>query len=267
MKNSTVALNTQPIKAGFIDKVPPRRRVLPTGPLGPGKEGREGSLLIFVPRNTISTLLDKLTGGYGYSHLAIDCGEIDIPTGKRIMIESTPGLGVHNAFQDEYGEREFIRIPLKKVGVQIDEFCDCIRSKLGEPYDNGEALSFGLITNPAKQICSDLATVCLPQEMRIDIARHHQAGFLHPFSTVRTYGRLDKTFRMFVSPNGFCQYFGAPRGRKVTTPDQLIEPVISREEVLVRQKPIYWLIGITILCSPAFSWAFAKLNRRTARKP
>ena len=91
------------IKLGYIDREPPQKKALPKGPLRQAGEGRQCSLLIFVPRNKISTLINKMTGAYSYSHLAVDCGELDIPTGKRVMIESTMSLGVHNSFQNEYG--------------------------------------------------------------------------------------------------------------------------------------------------------------------
>ena len=218
--NSNVG-NTDPIKSEYIDKEPAREKILPTGPLRLDGEGRQCSLLIFVPRNAISALINDMTGGYGYSHLAVDCGELDVPSGRRVMVESTFSLGVHNSFQDEYGERKFVRIPLKNVGVDEDEFCNCIRSKLGEKFDYEEALTIGLIHNPAKQICSDLATVCLPEEILTDIARNHRAGFLHTLSAIRL---PDKIPHLFVTPNGFAEYFGAPRGDKLKGPDQLADP-------------------------------------------
>jgi len=221
----TAPLNTDQFKPDYLDREPAEKEGQPTGPLRDGGEGRQGSLLLFVPRNSISALINDMTGGYGYSHLAIDCGKIDIPSGKRVMVESTPSLGVHYSFQDEYGERKFVRIPLEKAGVNADEFCDCIHSKLGEKYDDEEALTLGLMHNPAKQICSDLATVCLPGAMRADIARYHRAGRLHILSAVRLYGSPNKTFHLFVSPNGFAQYFDAPRGEQLDGPDQLSEPI------------------------------------------
>ena len=211
----------KPIRSDYIDREPAQKESRPTGPLRQADAGLQCSLLLFVPRNTISALINDMTGGYGYSHLAVDCGEIDIPSGKPVMIESTVGLGVHNSFQDEYGERKFVRILLQKAGVNTGKFCDCIRSKLGEKYDDEEALTFGLIHNPTKQICSDLATVCLPEATRIDIAHRHQTGSLHILSAVRIYGSPNKTFRLFVSPNGFAEYFGAPRGKQLDGPDQI----------------------------------------------
>ena len=237
MKSKTVSalLNTGQHKPDYIDREPAQKESRPTGPLRQAGEGRQGSLLIFVPRNAVSALINDMTGGYGYSHLAIDCGEIDIPNGKRVMVEATIGLGVHNSFQDEYGDRKFVRIPLEKAGVNAGEFCDCIRSQLGEKYDDEAALTLGLIHNPAKQICSDLATVCLPEAMRTGIARYHEAGFLHSLSAVRLYGNPKKTFRLFVSPNGFAEYFGAPRGEQLDGPDQLSEPILPAKQGLPRR--------------------------------
>ncbi len=211
----------------YVDREPPQKEGRPTGPLRQGGEGGRGSLLIFAPRNAISAMINDLTGGYGYSHVAIDCGEIDVPTGKRVMVEATPGLGVHNSFQDEYGEREFVRIPLAQAGVNVDEFCDCIRSKVGEKYDDAEVLTLGFFDNPAKQVCSDLAMVCLPEAMRVDIARRHAAGLLHSLSAVGLYRSPNEARHFFVSPNGLAEYFGAPRGKKLKGPDQVAEPVLQ----------------------------------------
>lgn len=231
MKSKT---NTDLLKSGYIDKAPAQKESLPIGPLKQRGEGHQGSLLIFVPRNAVSTLINDMTGGYGYSHLAVDCGEIDFPSGKRVMVESTFGLGVHNSFQDEYGERKFVRIPLEKAGVNAVEFCDCIRSKLGEKFDDEEALTLGLLHNPAKQMCSDLATVCLPEAMRTDIARYQRTGFLYSLSA----GGSNKIFHLFVTPNGFAEYFGAPRGGQLEGPNQLSEPILPAKRIPIPPRRI-----------------------------
>ena len=216
--------NKDQVKLDFVDREPAEKEGLPTGPYKQADETSKCSLLIFVPRNTISALINETTGAYGYSHLAVDCGELDIPTGKRVMIESTFGLGVHSSFQDEYGGRKFVRIPLENTGVNIAEFCDCVRSKLGEKFDYEEVLTIGLLHNPAQQICSDLATVCLPDAMRTSIARYHQAGFLRHHAALRLHGGSNKTVYLFVTPNGFAEYFGAPKGEQLEGPDQLTQP-------------------------------------------
>ena len=213
-------------KSRYIDKEPAQRENLPTGPFKLESESYRCSLLIFVPRNAVSALINDATGGYGYSHLAVDCGEVDLPSGKRVMIESTYGHGVHNSFQDEYGERKFVRIPLEKTGVDAREFFDCIHSKLGEKFDYEEALTIGLIHNPAKQICSDLATVCLPEAMLTNIARYHEAGHLHALSATHLPAESNEPSHLFVTPNGFAEYFGAPKGIELDGPDQLSAPIL-----------------------------------------
>lgn len=218
-------------KTGYIDREPPQKDTLPTGPFRQAGEEPQSSLLIFEPRSAISALINDLTGGYGYSHLAVDCGELDIPTGKRVMVESTVGVGVHKSFQDEYGDRKFVRIPLEKAEINAREFCDCIHSKLGEKFDDEEILTLGILHNPAQQICSDLATVCLPETVRTNIARYYRAGFLHPLSAASIQRRANKPFYLFVSPNSFAEYFGAPRGKKLIGPDQLSEPVLPSKRI------------------------------------
>jgi hypothetical protein len=222
----TTPLKKNQIKSDLIDREPALRESLPIGPVKLGSADARCSLLIFVPRNAISSLINDMTGGYGYSHLAIDLGEVDIPSGKPVMVESTIGLGVHNSFQDEYGERKLVRIPLEKAGVNANDFRVCIHSKLGERYDDEDALTFGLLYNPAKQICSALATVCLPEALRAKIASYHQAGFMHVLSAVRFNLNENETTHLFVSPNGFAEYFGAPRGEQLTSVDQVSEPVL-----------------------------------------
>jgi hypothetical protein len=239
--------------ADYLDQAPAQDRRTPSGPFKPDNEGDTGSLLIFVPRNAASVLIDELCGRYGYSHLAVDCGEVDIPSGRRVMVESTIGLGVHNAFQDEYGDRHFVRIPLAKAGIDVRLFCDCIQSKLGQKYDDEEALTLGVIDDPAKQICSDLATVCLPQEMRLDIARRHLAGLLHPLAVVR-HGGIGSGFRLFVSPNGFAEYFGAPRGRDLAGTDQYWEPSLPEEAPGIRRYIELWKLGAAALGCLALAW-------------
>ncbi len=205
-----------------IEQTPPTNPKKPTGPFKLAQD--ECSLIIYVPRNIVSRLVDHMTGDYGYSHVTIDCGEIDTPTNKRVMVESMPGDVVHRAFQDEYGQRPYLRIPLNHwQGIDIHEFRKQILSKLGEAYDDEEALTWGMVDDPAKQVCSDLATVCLPESVQSDIAELHREGRLKPWS-VSVHVRRNGQRTVFVSPNGFAQYFGAPPGSYVDSPDCVFEP-------------------------------------------
>jgi hypothetical protein len=214
------------LSKAYIDREPPLDKWTPTGPFHVVAKEHEGDLLLFVPRNEVGRTISGLTGRYGYSHLAIDCGEIDRPTGRRVMIEATVGLGVHYAFQDEYGQRPFARVPLGTTSIDVQKFCECIRAKVGEKFDDLEAISLGILDNPARQICSDLATVCLPDEMYQEIARCHRKAVIHPLSAVRE-NKPGTGYRLFMSPNGFAEFLGVPRGREIEGPDQLVEPHIQ----------------------------------------
>jgi hypothetical protein len=211
------------LKKTYIDTEPPLESRLPSGPFRLEAKEHVGDLLLFVPRNEIGRTISSLTGRYGYSHMAIDCGEIDEPTGRRVMIEATVWPGVHYAFQEEYGKRPYVRVPLRKTGVDVEQFCECIHGRVGEKFDDLEAITLGILDNPARQICSDLATVCLPQEMREEIARCHRKAVIHPLSAVRNEKRGTR-FRLFMSPNGFAEFLGVPLGREIKEPDQPVEP-------------------------------------------
>ena len=214
------------LSKAYIDTEPPLDKQLPTGPFHVAAKEHEGDLLLFVPRNEVGRLITTLTGRYGYSHLAIDCGETDEPTGRRVMIEATVGPGVHYAFQDEYGKRPFVRVPLRKTGIDVGKFCECVHARVGEKFDDLEAITLGILDNPARQICSDLATVCLPDEMRAEVVRCHRKAVIHPLSAVRDEVR-SPGFRLFMSPNGFAEFFGVPLGKDIKEPDQLVEPHIQ----------------------------------------
>ena len=73
-KTITAPLNIDQLKSDYNGREPVQKESRPTGPLRQGGEGRQCSLLIFVPRDAISALINDMTGGYGYSHLAVDCG-------------------------------------------------------------------------------------------------------------------------------------------------------------------------------------------------
>jgi hypothetical protein len=229
----------------YLDTEPPLEKTLPTGPFKFANGECQADLLLFVPRNEIGRTIDDLTGKYGYSHLAIDCGEVDIPTGRRVMIESTVLPGVHYAFLEEYGERPFARLSLQNSGLEIEEFCECIHASVGRHFDDLEVLTLGILDNPARQICSDVATVCLPEEMRQRIIHCHDGRVLHPLSVARHEMPGFKA-RLYVSPNGYAEFFAIPRGKTIHIPDQPVEPHLpetSREELL----PSIWKLWDTAM--------------------
>ncbi len=211
----------RPIQIGQAAK---EMTLLPTGPFETTRKGQSGDLLLWVPRRIDSYLIDDLTGGYGYSHATIDTGEIDLPTGKAVMAEITIGQTVSRKFQDEYDQRAFVRVPILKTGVKVEQFVACVKSKMGEGYDDWGAITLGEIKDPAKEICSGLVADCLPQKERKRIAWAKRLGRLRSASvSVHSKPFALKT-KEFISPNGFAEYYGIPKGRKITRPDTTIQP-------------------------------------------
>ncbi len=212
------------------------------------------ALLIFVPLSLKSHFIDDLTGAYGYSHIAVDVGEMDAQTRKPVMTEATLGDVVHRSFQDTYGERPYIRVPLGSLGVDCHAMRACVTSKLGQPYSDKEALTWGAIDDPAKQICSDLAANCLPDRLRLAIVQSRHHGKVRPYAvSVHRLGH-PKPY-VFVSPNGFAQFLGAPHGNKIDRPNVVLlpqssilpsrapnHPRLSRSEMLI-------VVTLTLVCS------------------
>ena len=181
-------------------------------------------MLLWVPRQIESFIIDDLTGGFGYSHLTIDTGEADLPTGKPVMMETTMGQVVERKFQDEYADRPYARISISKTGVETNEFVACIISKMGEPFSDIEALTLGEIDDPAKQVCSSLASECLPEIIRRNIAKARRKLLLSRTSvSVHSKDNAPET-KVFISPNGFAEYYRIPKGGKVLKPDFIVEP-------------------------------------------
>ncbi len=211
-------------KPGPVETSQKDATATPTGPYITKRSRQMGDLLLWVPRRIDSYIIDDLTGGFGYSHVTVDTGEVDLPTGKPVMAEVTVGEVVERKFQDEYASRSYARIPLSKTGVDTDAFVDCVKSRLGEKYDDLAALTLGEISDPAKQVCSSLPSECLPETVQREIATARRLGLLHRMSvSVHSPSNAPKT-KAFISPNGFAEYYGAPKGEKLYEPDFCVEP-------------------------------------------
>jgi hypothetical protein len=242
-------------KLAGVEPPPKRPAIQPRGPFNVDSR-HDCALLIFVPRSLESRLIDDATGGYGYSHVTIDIGEVDEHSGKHVMTEATTSGVVHRSFQDRYGSRPYIRIPLKPAGVDCAAFRDCVNSKLGEPYDAREALTWGAVDDPAKQICSDLAADCLPRELCDAIANARRSHALHRHSvSIHHHGM--KPASIFISPNGFAQFFGAPYGGEVTRTNQLV-----RVHYKIRpRRSVIPVIMLTALLSMVVAWLLSNRVR------
>jgi hypothetical protein len=221
VKGVRLALRHQPSP---IERISKEQDAFPSGPYAVERSRQTGDLLLFVPRHIESFIIDDLTGRFGYSHVTVDTGEVDLPTGKAVMVEVTTGQTVQRKFQDEYPGRPYVRIPLSKTGVDGQAFVTCVLSKLGEPYGDLEALTLGEIDDPAKQVCSSVAAECLPETVQREIAKAKRLGLLHHMSvSVHSHPWAPVT-DVFISPNGFAEYYGAPKGHEVRRPETLVEP-------------------------------------------
>jgi len=202
-----------------------------------------------VPRWMESFIIDDLTGRFGYSHVTVDTGEVDLPTGKPVMVEVTVGQKVERKFHDEYGGRAYARIPLSKTGVDAEAFVTCVKSMLGEQYDTLEALTLGEIDDPAKQMCSSLAADCLPEAVRREIAKARRLGLLRRTSvSVHSPSKAPET-KVFISPNGFAQYYGAPKGKKLHEPNFLVEPSPLETSVKAVVRKHGWKAGFILVAA------------------
>lgn len=229
---------------------------LPSGPYLITRKDQMGDLLLWVPRRLESYLIDDLTGGYGYSHSTIDTGEMDVPTQKPVMVEILQGQTVMRKFLDQYGQRPYVRVPISKTGINAEQFVDCVWSKIGEPYDNLEILTLGKIQNPTKEVCSGLASDCLPEEERQRIALAKRKGLLRKGSVSVNSKPGQTHLKESITPNGFAQYYGAPHGRKLNGPDLLIEPHPIVRSSAVRRR---WKLTAGILgCAMAMWVLFSK---------
>jgi hypothetical protein len=144
-----------------------------------------------------------------------------------MMIESTLFDVVHRSFEDVYGKRPFVKIPLDKIGLDIDSFCECIKSKLGEKYDYAEVLTWDEIDDPARQVCSDLAAVCLPGWFLEKITQARASGELPRWSISSSHRRAGQ-LEMFISPNAFAKFLGAPHGEKLRGPGEIALPKLEQ---------------------------------------
>jgi hypothetical protein len=136
-----------------------------------------------------------------------------------------------------------------------------VTAKTGESYDVLEALTLGEIDDPAKQICSDLAATCLPEPLRADIARLKRLGVIKGLAVSVHSSHPEHNLREFISPNGFAEYFQAPRGKQVLVPDQVAEP--RPLQVLSIRTARKWSTRVvTWLAIGMAAWAVLRLHSR-----
>ncbi len=174
-------------------------------------------LLVYVPDDRVGNFIDAATGGYGYSHVAIDLGEVHCANGSPLIVEGTTA-GVRRDLLAVHGDRPYVRVSLQAHGVDPEAFAACVRASLGERYDYREIFGAKWMDARVKQICSDLVAVCLPDTLCAAIIARAQEKGLRPRSVVAR-----RHAHHFVSANAYAEYFGAPLGVEVGAPDTAVE--------------------------------------------
>ncbi|MBI2120222.1 MAG: hypothetical protein HYT94_01200 [Parcubacteria group bacterium] len=164
------------------------------------------------------TPIDGLTGGFGYSHAAIDCCEKDAETGEPLMIDITLSNGVHRTplSTDKYNGRKRMRIELS--AEDCEEICNCMKRKVGATFDWTDFWKEDGEGDPDGTVCSQTIFECLPPHLQDKIreaGNNMDLGF---------WGKLNKSHNPgLVSPNQIAQAFGAPKagdivGSETTVP-------------------------------------------------
>jgi hypothetical protein len=136
-----------------------------------------GDILLLEADTAAGHAIDFATCGYGYSHAALVCGsEVIHSVGEGVIQEPIGNVE----------ERDHAIIRLGLTDGQNSDLCECARSQIGEDYDYLEAVTFGTINDPGREICTMLVMHCLD---RIGVNRSGLGlgGFVSPNDIARTY--------------------------------------------------------------------------------
>ena len=141
------------------------------------------AIVLYVTDDTEGGVIDRTTGGLGFSHACLDACEVD-SLGRKLLIDARSEYGVTRRPRAEYGDREYAEIVLS--GEDAAHVYGCARAKVGRMIDLGT------------YVCSEFVVSCLPD----DIAKH-----VRNFRSSRGPG--------VVSPNQIAAAFGATPGEEV----------------------------------------------------
>lgn len=156
-----------------------------SGWVPPDEAPRTGDIRLYEANDPIGYAIDIATCGYGYSHAALVCGDM--------MFHATAD-GVISSPLDYYGSRKFATVRLGLTDAQYKQLCACVQGKIGADYDYLEAITFGTIDDPGREICTMLIMNCL-DSIGVDRNSLGLSGF--------------------VSPNDIARRLGAPNARNL----------------------------------------------------
>ena len=155
--------------------------VTKTGLASPEEPPQTGDIRLYKAEGAIGSVIDFATCGYGYSHATLVCGD------KMINARAE---GVKRDSLDHYGDRKFAVVRLGLTNTQYEQLCACVQEKIGSDYDHLEAVTFGTIDDPGREMCTMLIMHCLDL-IGVDREALGLGGF--------------------VSPNDLARVLGAPR--------------------------------------------------------
>lgn len=121
-------------------------------------------LILVTPYDPDTVVIDKVTGGHGFGHAALICGEYDA-FHRPLAIDASFKFGnVQRRTLDLVTRcRPWILLPLP----HLDEVYDEAIGRLGQPYNN-----WGLVGRQRfgrAATCSQLVYECLPPHERLQI--------------------------------------------------------------------------------------------------
>jgi len=156
---------------------------------------------------------DAGSGGYGYSHAAVDCCHAQ-------GVAEINMYGTRFVDRSHFSSRRFVRFPLRYLeaavpSVKAADFCNAVASVVqqGGTYSAIKALS-KCAQQPDDLMCTDIIVRALPPTVVHDI--HAWLKRHHPESSWDCGGALQLPL---ISPNGFALAFGLPHGHSVTQPE------------------------------------------------
>jgi len=156
---------------------------------------------------------DAGSGGYGYSHAAVDCCH---PHG----VAEINMYGTRFIHRSHFSTRPFVRFPLRYLAAAVPsvnevDFCNAVARvvHLGGTYSAIKATT-KCAQQPDDLICTDTIIRALPRTVVNDIHAWLQGHY--PGSSWACGGALKLPL---ISPNGFALAFGMPPGSSVTQPE------------------------------------------------
>ncbi len=135
-----------------------------------------GDVLIFVPTDTTGSVIDFVTGQYGYSHVGVVCGKqmFDLDNTNDPTVPQVEAVDLQAALQ-----RGHVACRFGLDQNQAQRLCACVMAQVGERMDWLELVTFGAASIPGTEICTMLVMHCL-DEIGFDRTQIGLGGFVSP---------------------------------------------------------------------------------------